>query len=208
VRHLVILSAPRTGSHMLRSMLRADASIVDLGALAPPWECLVEPPRVEGLRAFYQAHMQRVAPLTVLSNWHLLGGVRGVADIVATGGVFIYLYRRDLLAQAASAKLAREHGCYYKAAPPGAKVTLGQDTRDLMDNWTRQHEQLQRILPGLPHRTLAYEDITVPTVAEIAAELLGRAVVVGAPTTPKSAPALETYVTNLSEFEPRKLSPN
>lgn len=202
-KHIVILSAGRVGSHMLRSMLRADLNIVDLGCLNVIGENLVPAPNMTVLDQFYETYVKRCAPLTCMSNLKFGAGIEKARR---TGAVFIYLWRRNMLAQAASTALAQQYNCFYSEAPPGASIALIRSkVEDLVQGWRGLHNDFRQRLLYLPHIELVYEDLSVPIVRDKVSSLLGRNVVVGEPTTPKSSPPLEECVTNLREFNQDEL---
>ncbi len=203
--HLVIVSPPRAGAHMLRSMLRAEPLVDDIGAFIFPDDGqVVDPPptsRTGDVRAVYERELAARPGRLLLSHVKLMHGhfdaIRAAAD---TGGLFVMLTRCDRLAQACSLILAMQHGAFIKPAPQGA--TIAPDpahVRSLIDRIARIEETGRRYLEGLPFVDLAYEDLLPERVAASVLELTGMKLTVAEPTTRKSAPRLADFVTNLSE---------
>lgn len=193
--HLVIWSSLRAGSHMLRSMLRADPLVVDVGEYLDPVRFgpfLDQKARDNPGRIIVSNPKWGLSPLPL--------GPR-VRALQERGAHVILLYRRDLLAQQASFSLAAKTGAFRGAAQPGEMVTLtAEQTGPMMFKNALQLEQLRLLLKPLPHVELAYEDITVPAVAAAVTALIGMRLKVGEPTTTKSAPRLADYVTNLEDL--------
>lgn len=203
--HLVILSAPRTGSHMLRSMIKADPQIADIGAFLQPLEGLVETPPEsdrESLRRFYIDQTLANRGRIVLSNLKVFGNnLDPLLAAMDTGGRFIHLTRRDRLAQVASFTLAAQHKAFYRPAPAGAKVTLDREqVAKQIVKLEMADVRFRAAICTVPHVELAYEDIAVETVSAAVKHLTGLDLGIGEPTTKKSAPPLAQYVTNITEF--------
>lgn len=203
--HLVIVSTPRSGAHMLRSMLRADASVDDLGAFIFPDDGkVIEPPAnasADAVQAVYRREIKARKGRTLVSHIKLMHGhFDAIRAAAATGGRFILLRRRDRLAEACSLMLATKYRAIIDPAPAGA--TISPEPRlvhDLVANFARLEELGRRYLDGLPHVELAYEDISRDSVSAALATL-GFDLKVSEPTTQKSAPRLADFVTNLSEL--------
>lgn len=203
--HLVIVSTPRAGAHMLRSMLRADPLVRDIGAFIFPDDGqVVEPPpeaTVEAVRAVYERELGVGAPGVLLSHLKLMHGhfdaIRAAAQ---TGGRFLLLTRRDRLAQACSLLLAARYAAFTSPAPEGAQIKpTPKQVRDLIDRFDKLERLARLHLEDLPFAELAYEDISIASVVA-ALTAIGIELNVGDPTTTKSAPRLADYVTNLSEL--------
>lgn len=202
--HLVILSTPRAGAHMLRSML-VDPLFDDIGAFLSVGEDQVIPipeaaDRLTVKRTYKREIAARPGRLVVS---HLKLGLDGEAIRAAaeTGGRFLLLTRRDRLAQACSLLFGLQHNALRKAGPKGATISPEpQRVRDLIAHF----EKLERLagyhLAGLPFATLAYEDVTVDAVSAAVSDLTGMKLKISKPTTRKSAPRLADFVTNLSEL--------
>lgn len=202
--HLVIVSTPRTGANMVRSMLRADPAVTDVGwpfyqreAIVPAWPTDIAQADIE---AWYQEHS---AGCILVSNvkLHSFGNWQAhLQAAAATDGRFIYLQRRDRFAQVASWLYARKRGAHFAPLAVDEPIHIEQAEAD---EWLTQFadfdaDAAQELLP-YPHQTLFYEDIT-PAVLAQATGALGIDVSVGNPTTPKISPALSVYVENLSDF--------
>lgn len=204
---MVILSAPRTGAHLLRGMLSADPGIVDLGA---PWHLGESnaPRLVAGDFASARAFIAEIADAypnqIIVSNVKI--GVAEHSELVrayaGAGARFVRLYRRDRLAQVASFVLAAQHQCFYGPAPAGATITLKPErVAQQLSDIERGELATCAMLAGLPHVELAFEDLLDTQLVEAALSgLVGRPLRLGQPTTIKSAPPLRDYVTNLDEF--------
>jgi LPS sulfotransferase NodH len=203
--HLVIVSTPRSGAHMLRSMLRADASVDDLGAFIFPDDGqVIEPPATasaEAVQAVYERELASRKGRSLVSHIKLMHGhFEAIRAAASTGGRFILLRRRDRLAAACSLVLAMKYHAIAEPAPAGGVISPDPNkVRDLVEKFGRLEELGKRYLDGLPHVELAYEDISVPAVKSALATL-GFDIEVGEPTTVKSAPRLVDYVTNISEL--------
>lgn len=203
--HLVIVSTPRSGAHMVRSMLRADASVADLGAFIFPDDGkVIEPPAnasAEAVQAVYKRESKARKGRTLVSHIKLMHGhFDAIRAASATGGRFILLRRRDRLAEACSLVLAMKYHAFVDPAPAGATISPEpRMVRDLVAKFKRLEEVGRRYLEDLPHVELAYEDITRDSVSAALATL-GIDLKVSEPTTRKSAPRLADFVTNLSEL--------
>ncbi|MDF2983147.1 MAG: Stf0 sulfotransferase [Devosia sp.] len=203
--HLVIVSTPRSGAHMLRSMLRADGSIDDLGAFIFPDDGqVIEPPANasgEAVQAVYERELAARPGRTLVSHIKLMHGhFEAIRAAAATGGRFMLLRRVDRLAEACSLILAMKYRAIAEPAPAGSTISPEpKQVRDMVAEFGRLEELGRRYLEGLPFVSLDYEDISVPTVKAASASL-GLDLDVGEPTTQKSAPRLADFVTNLSEL--------
>lgn len=201
--HLVIVSTPRTGSHMVRSMLRADPKVWDIGAFIFPDDGqVVEPPADGSAEAVRKVYKRELSPGRVLlSQLKLMhdqfDAMRAAAG---TGGRFLLLTRRNRLAQACSLLLASAYGSFVRKAPTGARISPDPGhVRELILKFDKLERLARLHLEGLRCVELAYEDIKPGTLHE-AVNDLGFDLRVGEPTTTKSAPRLADYVTNLWEL--------
>ena len=203
--HLVIVSTPRSGAHMLRSMLRADPSVDDLGAFSFPDDGkVIEPPAdasAKAVQAVYKRESKSRKGRTLVSHIKLMHGhFEAIRAAAATGGRFMLLRRRDRVAEACSLMLAMKYRAIVDPAPAGATIAPEPRlVRDLVANFERLEELGRRYLEGLPHVEIAYEDISLASI-KAALAALGIDLTVGEPTTTKSAPLVADYVTNLSEL--------
>lgn len=202
--HLVILSSPRAGAHMLRSML-VDPLFDDLGAFLSVSEDRVIPIPAAAdhptVKLVYETELAARPGRLLVS--HLKLGLDGEAIQAAadTGGCFLMLTRRDRLAQACSLLYGLQHNALRRAGPKGATISPEpQRVRGLIAHFERLEKLAGYHLEGQPFVGLAYEDIAVETVSAAVSELTGRKLTIGEPTTQKSAPRLADFVTNLSEL--------
>lgn len=198
---ICILSSPRSGAHLLRGMMSSDPTVVDLGAPWHPNESnahrLVAMDYASSRRFLTEVQDQRRVVLTnVKTHTEYAEVLRAHIDAEAK---FIFLYRRDYVAQYASFALAAQYKCYYGPAPEGAKITINADKlRDWVYRQSLSDTRVRATLADLPHIELAFEDITTPS-ASAAINTLAP-IKLGPPTTQKTAPPLEEFVTNLVEL--------
>jgi LPS sulfotransferase NodH len=197
--HLIVtVATPRSGFHMLHSMLAADSRVLDVGCLAMGETQYDYRGQRFGVAAFSEiarAHPDRV----VVGNIKRVVTPEDVGDGEAT---FIHLYRRDLLGLHASTLIAQKYGCW--CAPPVGPVSVTVDA-EMVDEWTRlARENFQRVrglLAGRKVIEIAYEELSrQPLQAALAR--IGVEIMVGEPTTPKLSPSYEDSVTNWHDFDP------
>lgn len=175
---LLLMSSLRSGSRMVRSMLREDAGIVDLGGE----HRMLTPADVVALA---------VRPLTslVALKYGVLaptGDCLALADTAEACA--LVLHRRDAAAQARSLAHARRHGSWFGHVYDSSPVVV--DAAEAAALAVRNRRDRDAILAALtiPHAVLAYEDISPATLTAALAPLLGRPVTVVAPATLKIAP--------------------
>lgn len=173
---LLLMSSLRSGSHMVRSMLRADAGIVDLGGEHRP----LTPADAAALAARPRTSLVALKYGFLAPTPDCLA-LAGTADACA-----LVLHRRDGRAQALSLASARANGTWFGPSGRGAEVVVSEDeaARQAARN-TCDRDAIRRALT-IPHAVLAYEDITPATLAAALGPLLGRPVTVVAPATVKT----------------------
>lgn len=97
----------------------------------------------------------------------------------------IVLHRRDWRAQAASLVFASQNNAWFGLQSKPRRVEVDWvKARQWADENQTAHEMLTSNLM-IPHVVLAYEDLTTESVRQAAEQLLGRGVVVVAPSTVK-----------------------
>jgi len=212
--HLVLLSNTRTGSKMLRSMLRAGPNVADLGTPFVTYQRQTpDAPESEGWGSYLDAHADD-API-VLSNlkvgaWFAFAGWQDAAATAHEHGArFVTLRREDTLAEACSWALAMAFGGFMgirawedpDSGYYGQQPTITPDPavirQDVADR-TAALAELDALVADWPHADLVYEHLSPDYVADALATL-GIAAAPGWPTTQKIAPPLADYVANLAE---------
>lgn len=172
IRHLFLMSSLRSGSHMVRSMLRDDEGIVD------PYQEHVRPlaeHRFSGKTILYPVKYGRAGMVSDCL------AAEEIADACA-----LILHRRDARAQALSLAHAQKNGTWLGPTDRNEPVAVSEaDVEKVATRNARDLARLQALI--MPHVVLAYEDITVATLKAALGGLLGRAVTVVEPSTVKVA---------------------
>jgi hypothetical protein len=174
---LLLMSSLRAGSHMVRSMLRDEPTIRDIGSEHVP----LSPSDV--VRLGTRGDTTLVPP-----KYGMFGFIRHCLDLTTIpNACALLLHRRDAAAQARSLAHARRYGSWFgpvESAPPiqvkEAEVTAHRDhnARDLA---------MIRAAMQIPYEVLAYEDISVETLKASLVRLLCRDVLIVEPSTVKVA---------------------
>lgn len=206
---LGILSSPRAGSHLLRGMINADPLVEDVGSLTPT-ELNVPAPDNASYETMttYLSGLEDNYPgkdVMIGFKYGLMFGnafTEAIDALLDLDGRIILVTRDDLLAQVASLALAVSTGAFHTSAPVGSTVQLNVPMMQReMGTLGRDNADMRARLSGDAHVELTYEKLlTQGYVAGAVSGLLGRNITIGPPTTPKSAPALADYVTNLDAF--------
>lgn len=192
---IISITSPRSGSHMLHSMLATDPGLLDVGCLAMGETTYDYRGDKSGLEAY--ADIQSQHPDCII-----LGNMKMLMEAPSTDAVFIHLYRRHLLDLYASTLIAQVYRCWY--APPAEPVGVTLD-RASVDLWRSQVRKAfvgtRALLDG--HRTveIAYEDLNCATL-DAALRAIGVELVVTNPTTKKISPPFADCVTNWGDFDP------
>jgi hypothetical protein len=199
--HLIVtVATPRSGFHMLHSMLAADPRVLDVGCLA-----------MGETRYDYRGPRLGVAALSEIGRAHpdivVVGNIKRLvaAEDVGDGqATCIHLYRGNLLALHASTLIAQKYGCWY--APPVGPVSVTFDA-EVVYEWTRlareNFERVRGLLAGRRLIELAYEELSRQSL-QAALAGIGVEIAVGDPTTPKLSPPYESSVTNWRDFDPNQ----
>lgn len=172
---LLLMSPLRSGSNMVRSMLREDKSISDIGMEHSPvtaWDVA-------------SALRQSRTPLIPMKYGHM-GFTQDCLEAAALDGVAtLLMHRRDARAQAMSLANARVNGTWFRASGRGEAVSVTDE--EVSHQSEANLKAFRSIIEAFrgPHAILAYEDVTVPLLASLVGRLLGRDVVVTEPTTIK-----------------------
>lgn len=201
--HLVIWSTYRSGSHMLRSMLRADPGVHDAGQFLDRGDGFRREKEATAPRYLrdFMAAAEAEHPGKIIVTNPKIGKKRDLdayaADMKAAGAAIIVLRRRDLLAQRASEVFARECNAWGdKTAPAGSKIFLSPKDLERIEITKDRLAHALALLDGVSYETIHYEDISVASVTA-ACRALGLGIIPGEPTTTKSAPDdLASFVVN------------
>lgn len=173
---LFLMSSLRSGSHMVRSMLREDPCIVDRRAEHSP---LVE---IELARIYPSQDL--LVPLKY--GFGAFTADCLAADVHYQSAGALILHRLDAAAQARSLAHARRNGSWFGPTSSDHQVTV--TPAELERQASRNAADLGRIdALRMPHIVVAYEDITVSTLKAAVDQLLQRDVTVVAPATLKIA---------------------
>jgi hypothetical protein len=195
--HLMVsITSPRSGFHMLHSMLAADPQVLDAGCTFMGETAYPSKGNKYGIPAYIEIAQDNPHKI-VFGNVKWLERVKGAED-----ATFIHLYRKSLVAHHASQRIAQIYNCWY--APPTVPVQITLD-KTLLDEWARltrkEFARVRSMLAGMKYLEIAYEDLTRQSLSA-ALEGIGAHLTVGDPTTPKIAPPFEECVTNWHDFDP------
>lgn len=205
--HLLIASAPRAGSHMIRSMLARDAGAVDIGSYLWPSESkAAEPLPLDAVAdgARLGPYLGRRIAAVPVGRTLVAGLCARYVPIIAANlaivqkrqAAVLHLYRRDRLAQVASLLLVMAYGCKTSAAP--ADATLDVDV-DYALEIAGEIAAVDGAIVPYQDAAIAYEDLTIDALAA-ALKPLDVALTPGAAATAICAPApVGKYVTNYAE---------
>jgi LPS sulfotransferase NodH len=169
------MSSLRSGSHMVRSMLRDEPTIRDMTGEHVP----LTPADIEALSA------REETSLVPLKYGHR-GFTRHCLDVAAADNACaLILHRRDAKAQARSLATAQRYGNWVQPVTGVEPVRVSASEVEALRH--RNERDLFRLTAWLriPHVVLAYEDISTEKVTNAVSQLLGRAVVVREPATVK-----------------------
>lgn len=175
VKLLFLMSSLRSGSHMVRSMLRDEPSITDLRGEHTPLT-----------QADLAALLTRQTTSLVAMKYGYRGFTRHCLEMALTDNACaLILHRRDAEAQARSLATARRYGGWVEPVLGTKPVAVSADEVKALRQ--RNERDLFRLVAWMriPHIVLAYEDISTETVTNAVSQLLGRAVVVREPATVK-----------------------
>lgn len=168
---LFLLSSLRSGSHMVRSMLRHDTSILDNRA--------EHSPLADG-----ETHQSRDVLVPLKYGY---GGF--TADCMAVNAYSdacaLVLHRLDFVAQALSLAHARTNGTWFGPTGRDVRVVVSREEATALARRNADDLAMLRASLTIKHRVLAYEYITVDSVKATVDELLQRSVVVSEPATVK-----------------------
>lgn len=196
--NLILFCIPRSGSHMVRSMLVADPRVTDLGIYD------INDASYAGLETFVRAGATGKKLTVVQVICHVsYDHAAFVAAAGRLGAAVIFLRREDLLAQVASRELMRKTGVRV-GEPVTADVVLDHDhsaTEILQTALMVEQVRIRLEESGLPFAELTYEQAcaadSLSRLADVVERLTGVRVAVGQPTTVKLAPPLREFVLNI-----------
>jgi len=205
--HLAILAYPRSGSHMLESMIDADWKPgcpyipeenrfgADFGDFDSGAEFYRRTDIPDGL---VLSHVK------IMTTTEADDGATWAAmydPLVEAGGKFLIVPRRDTLAAFCSYELVLSHGRgWFNSPPDGHRITVDVDrARSIIGAWTANiAKAISRY--GEHSAVIAYEAIA-PETARWALDCLGLpGVAVREPTTTVISPPLADYVENFAEL--------
>lgn len=199
--HLIILGQPRSGSHMVESMI-APAVAKNLGR-PMMWTDETHPANMFNtwpLSDFWAANdLARGVVLSTVTfgpwDWLSL-----IDPAVAAGAKLLILTRRDKLAAWCSLDLSRQHGLGWdQKSPVGFTIDVDPERARLeKTGWLREEQVALNRWPARTAQHLFYEDITVASV-QAALDAMGVKLTAQDATTEKFSPPLSEYVENLTE---------
>lgn len=205
--HLVIISTPRSGSHMIRSMLERDPRCMNIGGVryweeSKSSEFCERPDDADYLTGFLG---RRIAEAESTGRVMVGGIVSGEAEQVVPvfeavrrcGIAVLHLHRRDLLAQIASWKMAGYFDARVIPAPKDAAFSVDPD--DVL-TLGQAVVKVNAMVGQQADASIAYEDLTPNELWGVLVSL-GVHLMPGEALTPVIRPGpAESYVTNYAEM--------
>jgi hypothetical protein len=200
----VIFSPPRAGSHMLRSMLRADGRVYDAG------ECLIDAGPGYAARgaelAWVLRQAQKAAPpgAIIVSNpkVHPRHAFDDIAQAVRGFTDRALLLTRDPLEIAASRALAGAIHVWKgrSAVVPDIVLTRKDAVRAMEMSLAVEQMRLALREAGVDVHEIGYAAAQRrEAVRGLVAAVTGVALEVGEPTTPRATDGISTYVSNIKD---------